>query len=60
MREILRKTVGKSTATDGWLDATARPLRVSPARASSSSSSTKPTGWSWEAGYWAKISIETE
>ena len=59
MRELIRKTVGKATATDGWLDASV-DLSEYAGKSVLIELVNKPTGWSWEAGYWAKISIETE
>jgi len=59
MRELLCQTIGKDTTTNGWLD-----IRVDLSRYAGKSILlelvNKPTGWSWEAGYWAGIAITTE
>jgi hypothetical protein len=59
MREIVRKTVGKTTATSGWLDVTV-DLSEYQGKSILLELYNQPTGWCFEAGYWAKISIETE
>ncbi|MGD0898179.1 MAG: ADP-ribosylglycohydrolase family protein [Thermoguttaceae bacterium] len=59
MREVLRKTVGKATATNGWLDVTV-DLSEYAGKSVLLELYNQPTGWFYEAGYWAKISIETD
>jgi hypothetical protein len=59
MRELLRKTVGKSAATNGWLDVTA-DLSEYAGKSILLELLNQPTGWTYEAGYWARIAIETE
>jgi hypothetical protein len=55
--ELLRKSVGPKTATDGWLDVdvdlssfAGHKVRLELVN--------QPSGWKWEAGYWATIKIE--
>jgi len=59
MQELLRKTIGKATATDGWVDI---DVDLSPYAGQTVLIElyNQPTGWAWEAGYWARIAIETE
>ena len=59
MRELLRRTVGKATATDGWLDVSV-DLSEYAGKAVVIELYNQPTGWTWEAGYWAEISTATD
>ncbi|MCL5269893.1 MAG: ADP-ribosylglycohydrolase family protein [bacterium] len=59
MRELLRRTVGQSTAPDGWMDV-AVDLTEYAGKTVLIELYNQPTGWSWEGGYWAKIAIEAE
>ncbi len=59
MRELLRKSVGKTTATNGWLDVNV-DLSEYAGKTVLVELYNQPTGWSFEAGYWARIAIETE
>jgi len=58
-QELLRRTIGESTTTDGWLD-----INVDLSRYAGKDVwlelHNQPTGWSWEAAYWAKIAVESE
>ncbi|MBN1418707.1 MAG: ADP-ribosylglycohydrolase family protein [Planctomycetes bacterium] len=55
-KEVLRKTVGKTTAKDGWLEVT---TSINGAGKSTLIEIVnQPTGWSWEAGYFASIALE--
>jgi len=56
-RELLRRTVGPQTCRDGWMEATAdlTPFAGKKVRLELVN---QPTGWSFEAGYWAEIRIE--
>ena len=58
-KELFRKTVGKTTTANGWLDV---PVDLSAYQGKSIllELHNKPSGWNFENGYWAKISIETE
>ncbi len=58
MRELLRKTVGRATARNGWLDVS---IDLTPYAGSEIliELCNQPTGWSWEAAYWDKIAIES-
>jgi len=59
MRELLRKTIGKTTAANGWLDVSV-DLSEYQGKSILLELYNQPTGWCFEGGYWAKISIETE
>lgn len=58
-QQLVRKTVGKDTAVAGWLDVT---VELSPlaGKAVQLELLNQPTGWSYEAGYWAQLAIESE
>ena len=56
-KSILQKTIGKSTSTNGWLEVTA-DLSAFSGQSIQLELLNQPTGWSWEAGYWAKIVVE--
>lgn len=55
--ELLRQTVGRETARDGWLDVS---VDLSPYAGQEVHLElhNEPSGWSWEAGYWGKIELE--
>jgi hypothetical protein len=57
-RELLRKPVGKDTAERGWMNV---EVDLSPLAGKSAKLelANEPTGWSNEAGYWAKIAVES-
>ena len=57
--ELLRKTVGKETAPNGWMDVTV-DLTPLAGKIIYVELLNQPTGWAWEAGYWANIAIESE
>ena len=56
-RELLKTTIGRPTARGGW-----REIDVDLAACAGKTVTLRllnqPNGWSWEAGYWAKIAIE--
>jgi hypothetical protein len=56
-RELHKQLVAKSTAKDGWLRV---EIDLSPfaRQAVTIQLENRANGWSWEAGYWAKIAIE--
>ena len=58
-KQLVRKAVGKDAAVDAWLDVT---VDLSPLAAKTVNLEllNQPTGWSYEAGYWAKTAIESE
>ncbi len=59
-RELLRKTVGETTATNGWLDVSV-DLSKYQGKSILLELYNQPAGeWCWEGGYWAGISIDTE
>jgi hypothetical protein len=59
MRELLRKTVGKGTATNGWLDVGV-DFSEYAGKTVLIELYNQPTGWQWEAGYWAGIKLESQ
>ncbi len=59
-RELLHKTIGETTATNGWLDVSV-DLSKHQGKSILLELYNQPVGnWCWEGGYWAGISIETE
>jgi hypothetical protein len=58
-RTLLSKTVGKATTGDGWLDVSVDVSKYA-GKSVLVELENKPTGWFCEAGYWAKIAIESE
>jgi hypothetical protein len=59
-KELLKKTVGKDSATkDGWLE-TSLDLSEFAGKTVKLELLNQPNGWSWEAGYWAEIAIRSE
>ncbi len=58
-KEILKQAVGKDTAANGWLDVSV-PLAPFAGKTVSLEIHNQPNGWSWEAGYWSKIAVESE
>ncbi len=55
--QILRQVVGKETARNGWLDVVVDLSRYA-GQSVRIELLNEPSGWSWEAGYWAQIAIE--
>ena len=58
-KELLRKPVGKTTATNGWLGVSV-DLSGYQGKSILLELLNQPTGWNFENGYWEKISIETK
>jgi hypothetical protein len=58
-KELLRKPVDKTTAANGWLDVSV-DLSEYQGKSILLELCNQPTGWCFEGGYWAMISIETE
>ena len=58
-KELLKKTVGKDTAKDGWLE-TDVDLSASAGKTVNLELVNQPTGWTFEAAYWAAIQIKSE
>ena len=59
-RELLRQTVGATTATNGWLDVSV-DLSKYQGKSILMELCNQPSGdWCWEGGYWGGLSIETE
>ncbi|MDW8290621.1 MAG: ADP-ribosylglycohydrolase family protein [Armatimonadota bacterium] len=55
--ELLRQPVGRETARDGWLETTVDLSRYA-GREVRLELLNEPSGWAWEAAYWAKIALE--
>lgn len=58
-QEILRKPIGKETAPDGWTEVHV-DLSGYAGHSIQLDLVNQPTGWSWEAGYWAKIELVSD
>ncbi len=58
-KETLRKEIGKATAKDGWADVDV-DLSQFAGKTVRLDLLNQPSGWSWEAGYWAKIALESD
>jgi len=56
-KEVFKQVVGKDTCKSGWMDVS---VDLSPwsGKTVMLELLNQPNGWSWEAGYWAKIAIE--
>ena len=58
-REVLRKSIGRSTAQDGWL-----PVRLDLSKYAGQNIKldlvNQASGWAFEAAYWAKIDIVSQ
>lgn len=59
MRELRRQTIGKADAPSGWQDLSI-DLSEFAGQTVLLELFNQPTGWSWEAGYWAKIAVESK
>ena len=57
-KELLKQTIGDDTAPGGWTEVM---VDLSPyaGRKVKLQLLNQPSGWSWEAGYWAKIAVES-
>ena len=58
-KELLRKSIGKETATGGWLDLSV-DLTPFAGKTVALELLNQPTGWAFEGAYWAKIAVESE
>jgi len=58
-KELLRKVVSEATTTGGWMDVDVDLSRYA-GKAVKLELVNQPTGWRFEAGHWAQISIESE
>jgi len=58
-RELLRKTVSKDTAADGWMEVRV-DLSSFAGKTIKLELVNQPTGWSWEAAYWGEIRLVSE
>jgi len=58
-REILRKSIDKETAPDGWTNVEA-DLSDFAGKKVKIELINQPTGWSFEAGYWARIHLDSQ
>ncbi len=58
-KELMRSTVGKKTATDGWMDVSI-DLSAYAGHAVKIELFNQPNGWQRETGFWAQIDLVTE
>jgi hypothetical protein len=58
-KEILKKTIGKETARDGWIEIS-QDLSEYAGKTIGLELVNEPNGWMCEAGYWAEISLISE
>ena len=58
-KELLKKEIGKQTSANGWLDVSV-DLSAYAGKSVKLDLANHPSDWKWEAGYWAKIAIESE
>jgi hypothetical protein len=58
-KEVAKKTISKATAKDGWTTVNV-DLSTHAGKTVKLELANRANGWSWEAGFWAKIAIETE
>jgi len=58
-KELMRSTVGKKTATDGWMDVSI-DLSAYAGDAVKIELFNQPNGWERETGFWAQIDLVTE
>ena len=56
---LLERTVGKDTTVNGWLDVTV-DLSEYAAKTIAVELVNQPTGWAWEAAYWARVAVESK
>jgi hypothetical protein len=56
---VKEQTVGADTAPDGWVDVN---VDLSPYAGKTALVElvNQPTGWAWEAAYWAQVAVESE
>ncbi len=57
-KELLKKSVGKDTATGGWMDADV-DLSEFAGKSVKLELVNQPSGWAFEAAYWARIAVES-
>ena len=55
-KELLKKTIGKESAPDGWIDLTV-DLSAYAGKTINLELFNKATGWAFEGGFWSKIEI---
>ncbi len=55
-KELINTTVGKETAKDGWMEAEV-DLSKYAGKEVKLELLNQPSGWQWEAGYWASIEL---
>ena len=58
-KELLNKAVGKETAPGGWMEVVV-DLTPYAGKSINVELVNQPSGWSWEAAYWAKIAVESK
>jgi len=58
-KELLKKTVGKETAENGWMDLAVDLTRFA-GKTVALELVNQPSAWSWETAFWARIAVESE
>jgi len=58
-KELLKAPISKATCKDGWREVSV-DLSAWAGKAVTLKLHNQANGWSWEAGYWSKIAIESE
>ncbi len=58
-KELLKRSVGKDTAPGGWMEV-AVDLSPYAGKAVKLELVNQPSGWSFEAAYWARIAVESQ
>jgi len=56
---LREQIVGPESAPDGWMEVTV-DLSSYAAKDVALELVNQPTGWAWEAGYWAEIAVVSE
>ncbi len=58
-KPLLERSIGRDTARDGWLEATV-DLTPYAGKSVKLELVNQPSGWTWEAAYWARIAMESQ
>jgi hypothetical protein len=58
-KELLKKAISKDTAVGGWLEVRV-DLSDDAGKKVKLELVNQPSGWAWEAGYWAQIAVESQ
>jgi len=58
-KQLLKQSIGSETATNGWAEIEV-DLSDSAGKSIELEVVNQPSGWKWEAAYWAEIALESE